>query len=106
MFLVENNMQIIWNPEAIDRLSGSHTILELETFETEKGPLTAYCIVPAEKALSDIAQLENLIGLHEGFVKAFKENNKELCNEIYTHLIGKFGGELDTFYQEIVSRFK
>jgi hypothetical protein len=99
-------MQIIWNLEAAESLKQSHTLFELETFETEKGPLTAWCVVEADKLLPDLAQLENLKQLHSAFLQAYKNNDFKLCQDCAEHLMGRFGGELDTFYQEILSRHK
>ena len=99
-------MQIIWDKAAADKLQGSHTLLELETFEVEGRPLTAYCVIPPEKIILDIAQLDNLKELHAQFLKAYTEGNHDLCQDVSEHLIGKFGGELDTFYQELLSRSK
>jgi hypothetical protein len=87
-------------------MSKSHTVLELETFQYEDKELTAYCVVPADKIVDEMPFLESYIKLHNGFVKAMKENNYKLCNDIAEHLMGKFGGELDSFYTEILARGK
>ena len=99
-------MQIVWNAEAVAQLRKNQTVLELETFQVEGKEITAYCVVPADKLLSELAQLDNYIDLHKGFVQAIKENNYKLCEDIAEHLMGKFGGELDSFYAEILSRDK
>jgi hypothetical protein len=99
-------MQIVWDSATVDSLKHSHTVLELETFQTEKGPLTAWCVVPAEKLLADLPNLNNLKQLHQTFLTATKEKNHKLCENCAEHLIGRFGGELDTFYQEILARNK
>lgn len=97
-------MQIIWDQKAAQQLKSSHTILELETFFVNGENLTAYCVLPAEKVFSDITQLENLKELHVNFVKAFNEKNYELCRDIVPNLIGRFGGELDSFYTAIMDK--
>ena len=102
----KNNMQIVWNPEAVENLKNSHTLLELETFHTDAGSLKAWCVVPAEKLLEDLPNLENLIQLHQQFLVAAVEKNYTVCQDLAQQLIGRFGGELDTFYQEILSRNK
>ena len=99
-------MQIIWNSEAVERLKGLHTLLELETFDVEGKLLTAYCVVPPEKiGIDGFAMLEANKNLHNEFVNAFKTGNAKLCTDISEHLMGKFGGELDSFYEEILKRF-
>lgn len=98
-------MQVIFDREVADQLRSRYTVLELETFEVEGKQLETFCVIPAEKiALSEVASLEQNTKLHEDFVKAAKEKNYELCGQLYMHLIGKFGGELDSFYDEVVSR--
>jgi hypothetical protein len=99
-------MQIIWDQTAVDALKKTHTILELETFDVNGQAVTAYCVVPAEKIMYELPLLDRYKELHSGFVRAYYEKNYMLCQDIAEHLIGKFGGELDTFYQEILSRIK
>jgi hypothetical protein len=97
-------MQIVWDPKVIEQLRKSQTVLELETFIVEHNSITAYCVVPAEKILNEMSDINRYIELHEGFVAALKEKNHKLCQDIAEHLLGRFGGELDSFYQEILSR--
>lgn len=97
-------MQIIWNQQAAQQLKSSHTILELETFFVNGENLTAYCVVPAEKVFAEITQLESLKELHVNFVKAFNEKNYQLCQDIVPNLVGRFGGELDSFYTSIMDK--
>ncbi len=99
-------MQIIWNKEAAERLRSNQTVLELETFAVGKQTITAYCVVPAEKVFPEITRLENLVELHEAFISAFNQKNYQLCQDLAPELIGRFGGELDTFYQEILNKLK
>ncbi|HET8688410.1 MAG TPA: hypothetical protein VFM18_17505 [Methanosarcina sp.] len=99
-------MQIVWEPTVIEELKKHHTLLELETFNIKDlpNPVTAYCVVPAEKLMGDVANLGAYIKLHEGFIKALKDDDLELCKDISEHLMGRFGGELDSFYTEVLSR--
>ena len=97
-------MQIVWNKEVAQQLKNSHTVLELETFDVEGERLTAYCLVPPEKVINDIAQLGSLITLHESFIQAMNNKDYKLCTDISEHLRGRFGGELDSFYDEILKK--
>ena len=101
-------MQIVWDALAIERLKNSHTLLELETIEQTDGKMiTAYCVVPPEKiGLSGFGLLEAHKELHAAFVKAMQEQDLKLCEDVAEHLMGQFGGELDTFYVEIINRIK
>jgi hypothetical protein len=99
-------MQIVINQQAIEQLKKNHTLLELETFDIDGAPVTAYCVVPAEKIFGEIMMLDTYKELHAEFINSLKSNNNKLCKDIAEQLIGKFGGELDTFYEEILYRFK
>ena len=98
-------MQIIWDQAAAEQLRNSHTVLELETFDVKGIRVPTYCVVPAEKiGIDGFAMLERYKELHAGFVKAYYDKDYKLCHDIVEHLMGKFGGELDTFYDEIMGR--
>lgn len=99
-------MQLIFGKENADQLRERYTVLELETIEVEDKQLEVYCVVPAEKiALSEITTIEHATKLHNNYVYALKTNNRKLCEDLYVHLYGKFGGELDSFYEETIKRF-
>lgn len=103
-------MQIIFKKEVADQLKDKYTVLELETIDVDmpdgtKDQIEAFCVVPAEKIpLTEMAALDSYKNLHSEFVKSYYEKNYKLCNDIAEHLMGKFGGELDSFYEEILSR--
>ena len=99
-------MQIIWNREAAESLRTNQTVLELETFAVGDQTITAYCVVPAERVFPDITRLDNIKELHQAFISALNEKNYQLCQDIAPELIGRFGGELDSFYQEILDKIK
>ena len=100
-------MQIVWDKNSIDELKKKHTVLELETFDVKGEKVTTWCVVPPEKiGLGGFVNLKNYVELHEAFVKAYYDKNYKLCTDISEHLMGQFGGELDTFYEEIMSRIK
>jgi hypothetical protein len=97
-------MQIIWNREAAESLRTNQTVLELETFPVGEQTITAYCVIPAERVFPDIARLDNLKELHQAFISAFNQKNYQLCQDIVPELVGRFGGELDSFYEEILKK--
>ena len=99
-------MQVIFGKDNAALLREKYTLLELETFEVEGKPLETYCVIPAEVlAFSDLESFEQHVKRHEVFIDAVKSKNYKLCADLYEHLIGTFGGEMDSFYDEIKSRF-
>jgi hypothetical protein len=99
-------MQIIFDDQAAAQLSKNQTILELETFDIGGTQRTAYCVIPADKiSLQDLTMLENLKELHAVYVKALATGDQKLCIDAAEHLMGRFSGELDSFYSETLARF-
>ena len=101
MFFIHLILKVIWNEEKHNIQLFIKNILQIEDKE-----ITGYCVVPAEKVINDIAQLDKLVVLHEEFIKAMNNNDFKLCNDISEHLRGRFGGELDSFYDIILERLK
>jgi hypothetical protein len=100
-------MQIVWNAEAVNKLKNSHTVLELETFPVNGELVTTWCVVPAEKiGLNGLSNLVELKELHSTLITAWKDKNHKLCQDIIPHLKGKFGGELDSFYQILLEKIE
>lgn len=98
-------MNIVIGREVAEQLGEKYTVLPLETFTRDGVFVEAYCVIPAEKInLGEMMFLEENVRLHNGFLEAYKEENWERMREIDEHLRGKFGGEVDTFYEELLSR--
>lgn len=103
-------MQIVYQKAVADQLKDKYTVLELETFDVdmEDGTtqkLEAYCVVPSDKIpLVEMASLDAYKTLHAEFVNAYNSKNYQICKDLAEHLTGKFGGELDSFYEVIIDR--
>jgi hypothetical protein len=100
-------MQIIFSRAAAEQLREKYTVLELETITKDGITVEAFCVIPAEKInLGELPELEHNIRLHEEFVSALKNQNHKICNDLYPYVKGKFGGELDSFYDIIIERIQ
>lgn len=98
-------MQIVFDDKVAKELHERYTVLELETFTVQDTNLTAYCVVPAEKLITiDLSQLETQKNNHKEFLTALQEKEWGKIVDMYDAVRGTFGGELDSFYSEIVSR--
>ena len=60
----------------------------------------------AEKIFPEITQLDQIKQLHNAFIQAFNRGEHDLCRDLAPELIGRLGGELDSFYQEILNKLK
>ena len=98
-------MQIIFSREVAEELKDKFTILELETFDVDGKMLETFCVVPADKiSLAEYVTLGRSIDLHAQLVEAIKQKDYSFCKEAIPELVGKFGGELDSFYEIINER--
>lgn len=98
-------MNIVVGRRVAEELAERYTVLPLESFDSDGVWVEAFCVVPAEKInLGEMMFLDENIRLHKGFLEAYEQQNWERMHEIDEHLRGKFGGELDTFYEELLSR--
>ena len=99
-------MQIVWDKVAVEQMKNTHTLLELETFDFKGEPVTTYCVIPPEKIFKDLSILPTLKEIHAKFLEAMSNKDLSSCELLSQQLIGRFGGELDTFYEEILKRLK
>jgi len=98
-------MQIIFGRENAEALRDKYTILDLETVEKDGHNIEVFCLIPADKlTLSDLPQLEHWVKLHNDFLHGYHTQQYNYCRQCIEHLMGKFGGEVDTFYEEILRR--
>ena len=98
-------MHIIFGEEQYKLLENKYTILELDTMRIgEGGPIApAYCVLE-NIPLQDLSILNNLRDLHENLIKQYQKRNWGFCRQAISHLVGRWGGELDTFYATISER--
>jgi hypothetical protein len=99
-------MNIIFG-DTVKQLPDSFTILELDTIRTppENIPVTAYCVI--EKIpLSEFPLAEHYLTLHADVIKNYRERHWEYCEQAIEGLMGKWGGELDSFYTSLSNRIK
>lgn len=98
-------MDIIFGRDNAEKLRQKYTVLDLETVEKDGHSLEVFCLIPADKiALSDLPKMEEWIRLHNDFLEGYRNKHYNFCRQCVEHLTGKFGGEVDTFYEEIIRR--
>jgi hypothetical protein len=98
-------MHIILGEEAAARLRENYTVLELETFEYQGKQVPSYCVIDSEALpVLELSLLEQFKTLHSEFIKEYNKENYKFCVDAAEHLKGRFGGELDSFYEEILDR--
>jgi len=102
-------MEIIFGRENAEKLRDRYTVLDLEivTVETDNGPepLEVFCLIPADKiSFTDLPNLADWVKVHNEFLKAYKDQDYTHTRTLAGMLMGQFGGEVDSFYDEILKR--
>ena len=97
-------MNIIFG-EALDTIPDNYTVLELDTFvlPPDSKKVTSYCVV--EKiALHDFPVLDVYKKIHADLIQAYRDQNWEYCEHAIKGLLGRWNGEVDTFYDILLER--
>jgi len=96
-------MNIIIGEVAAEKLKENYTILELETFTVNDSKVKTYCLVNSVPII-EMPSLEQYKELHQQMINEYNSGNYKFCMDAIEYLTGKFGGELDTFYNTIFDR--
>lgn len=96
-------MNIIFG--AVDDLSDRFTVLELDTFKQNitADPITAYCVIDVIP-LGDFPLADAHKKIHADLISAYKHKHWNYCEQAIEQLTGKWNGDLDTFYADLLSR--
>jgi hypothetical protein len=97
-------MHIIFG-DAVKELPDTFTVLELDTFKVSPtdAPVTAYCVVEVIP-LSEFPMVDAHKKIHADLVEAYHNQHWNYCEQAIEGLTGKWNGELDTFYTELLNR--
>lgn len=100
-------MNIIFNREIANYLNEKYVVLELETLDANGTPVECFCIVPGDKLMPvEMPVLEHYRRLHQQMIKELAAKNHTFCIDAIGHLYGRFGGELNSFYQVLLDRIR
>jgi hypothetical protein len=99
-------MHIVLTQAVADELRQKYTVLELDTMPHPDGPVPAFCVLPVEKIAMEMSRLEENVSLHKQLIDAIKNNECDQSMILCENLFGKFGGELDSFYEIVLERIK
>jgi hypothetical protein len=97
-------MNIIFG-DSINYVPNSYTVLELDTFNliNENRISTAHCVI--EKIpLADFDKLDAYKKIHADLMENYRRREWTYCEHAIEELMGKWNGELDSFYVNLLSR--
>ena len=97
-------MNIIFG-DSVNEIPDHYILLELDTFRRpgETETTIAYCLVE-KPALEELVNMEAYKKIHADVVKYFKQRQWEYCEQAIPGLMGKWGGDLDSFYTDLLTR--
>lgn len=103
-------MHIIFGQDQARALQNKYTVLELDTFNFADSNVRvpAYCIIE-NVGILELPELERYKKLHAELIMNYRKQNWQFCSDAIEHLLGKWGGEMDSFYQDFsrrVEKFK
>jgi len=94
-------MKVVFDKNLVE--SDRYTFFELDTVMQPglEQPVTLYAVID-ELPLEEIIELDNLKELHSQLIGHYKMGDWHLIEDAVRPLMGKFKGELDSFYQNIL----
>lgn len=98
-------MHIIFDSPQVDMLKQRHVVLELDTFllPNSDTPVKSWCVVE-NIPLTEINTIEYYCNLHSSLIEHFQKKNWNICKDAIDLLIGRWDGELDSFYRHLKER--
>ena len=99
-------MNIIFG-EALDVIPNNYTVLELDTFllPPDSKKVTSYCVVE-QVPLQELPVLDAYKKVHADLLQAYRDQNWDYCEDAVRGLTGRWNGEVDTFYDNLIERVR
>jgi hypothetical protein len=99
-------MNIIFGDSA-KQLADKFTVLELDTIKLagtdEK--FRTYCVLESIP-LTDFPKVESYVKLHNDMMQGYRTQQWNYCEDALKYLVGKWNGEVDSFYQVLKQRIQ
>lgn len=97
-------MQIIFG-DHVEKVRDRFTVLELDTirFEGSTNTMKVWCALE-NIPLQDIPLIETLSKIHHDLMDQYRQRNWNFCQRALEQLRGRWGGEVDSFYDDLAKR--
>ena len=101
-------MKILLGPkEQIKDIEERYVVLELDTFRIQGIEVPSWCVIDAGNIpLKEMTETQHWQEQHNNLIKNWKKGDWNFCGQMLEHLLGKFGGELDSFYTTMFGRMQ
>ena len=98
-------MYIIVGRDRVEKLKNNYTILPLDRVLVDGVEDRAYCVITNEQiSFIEVPVLSQWVDLHNKLIEEYDNDNTKFCLDAMEHLYDKFGGEVNTFYDELRKR--
>ena len=98
-------MNIIFKENSTE-IREKYTVLDLDTFLMPDGSTHTACCVVESIPILEISQTDSLKELHATLIENYAKKNWDYCEQAIEQLMGKWGGELDSYYADLLSRIQ
>lgn len=100
-------MNIMFEDSITDEIKQKYTVLELDTFQFADidRTSTAFCLIE-NIPIQEMFTMDQFLDLHKNLIKNYKLKNWKFCEDAIEHLIGKWDGKVDSFYETLLNRIK
>jgi len=96
-------MNIIFK-ENSEEIAKKYVVLDLDTFSIPDGSTHTVCCVVENIPITELSETENLKAVHSALIENYAKKNWIDCEQAIEQLMGKWGGEVDSYYEDIRSR--
>lgn len=100
-------MNIIFDSPLVESLKQRHIVLELDTFEFDglAQPVKTFCVIE-QVPLAEINTVEHWVKLHHSLITHYQKQDWKVCSDAIRLLRGRWGGIVDSFYDEMAQRIQ
>ena len=98
-------MNIIFKENSAD-IGKKYVVLDLDTFSIPNGSTHTVCCVVENIPITELSETEDLKTLHADLIQSYGRRQWSQCEQAIEQLMGKWGGEVDSFYVDLQSRIK
>jgi hypothetical protein len=98
-------MNIIFKENSAE-IKEKYTVLDLDTFSLPNGSTHTACCVVENIPVAELPMTQSLTELHANLIHNYGQRNWNYCEQAIEQLMGKWGGEMDSFYIELLTRIE
>ena len=98
-------MHIILGDQITEEIADKYIVLELDSFRVSgrDSTVSAFCLIE-NVPLDELPQADQFRDLHAQMIKDYRLGRWPSCQDAIQHLMGRWNGEMDTFYQDLLAR--